>query len=98
MTQYTQISVEHSHNDRIATVTMRRPEVRNALSAALTADLRDAFTELRSDTRLYAVVLTGDGPTFSAGADLNAMKASATSSQEQNVQDALATSDLFRFI
>ncbi len=98
MTKYTQISVERSHDDRVATVTMRRAEVRNALSPALAADLRDAFTELRSDTHLHAVLLTGDGPAFSAGADLNAMKASATFSQEQNLQDALAMSDLFKAI
>ena len=98
MTKYTHISVERSHDDRIATVTMRRAEARNALSASLAADLREAFTDLRSDTRLHAVVLTGDGPVFSAGADLNAMKASATFSQEQNVQDALAMSDLFKTI
>jgi methylglutaconyl-CoA hydratase len=98
MTKYTQISVERSHNDRIATITMRRAELRNALSPVLAAELRDAFTELRSDMRLHAVVLTGDGTAFSAGADLNAMKASATFSQEQNVQDALAMSDLFKAI
>ena len=98
MTKYTQISVEHSHDDRIATVTMRRAEARNALSPSLAADLREAFTDLRSDTRLHAVVLTGDGPVFSAGADLNAMKASATFSQDQNLQDALAMSDLFKTI
>jgi len=98
MTKYTHISVERSHDDRIATVTMRRAEVRNALSATLAADLRSAFTDLRSDTRLHAVVLTGDGTVFSAGADLNAMKASATFSQEQNLQDALAMSDLFKTI
>jgi methylglutaconyl-CoA hydratase len=98
MTRYTHISVERSHDDRVATVTMRRAEVRNALSASLAADLREAFSDLRPDTRLHAVVLTGDGPVFSAGADLNAMKASATFSQEQNLQDALAMSDLFKTI
>jgi len=98
MTKYIHISVERSHDDRIATITMRRAEVRNALSAQLAADMREAFADLRPDTRLHAVVLTGDGTVFSAGADLNAMKASATFSQEQNLQDALAMSDLFRTI
>ena len=98
MTQYTHITVERSHDDRIATITMRRAEVRNALSAQLAADMREAFADLRPDTRLHAVVLTGDGTVFSAGADLNAMKASATFSQEQNLQDALAMSDLFKTI
>ncbi len=98
MTKYTHVSVERSHDDRIATVTMQRAEVRNALSAALAADLRNAFSDLRADTHLHAVVLTGDGTVFSAGADLNAMKASTTFSQEQNLQDALAMSDLFKTI
>jgi methylglutaconyl-CoA hydratase len=98
MTKYTHISVERSHNDRVATVTMRRAEVRNALNAHLATEMREAFSDLRSDTRLHAVVLTGDGSVFSAGADLNAMKASATFSQEQNLQDALAMSDLFRTV
>jgi methylglutaconyl-CoA hydratase len=98
MTKYTHISVERSHNDRVATVTMRRAEVRNALNAHLATEMREAFSDLRSDTRLHAVVLTGDGSVFSAGADLNAMKASATFSQEQNLQDALAMSDLFKTV
>ena len=98
MAKYTSISVERSHDDRVATITMRRAEARNALSPTLAADLREAFTDLGSDTRLHAVVLTGDGPAFSAGADLNAMKASASYSQEQNLQDALAMSDLFKAI
>jgi methylglutaconyl-CoA hydratase len=60
--------------------------------------MREAFTDLRSDTRLHAVVLTGDGPVFSAGADLNAMQASAVFSQQQNLEDALAMSDLFKAV
>src|SRR6266852_6393639 len=98
MTTYTHITVERSHEDRIATITMRRAEARNAFNARLVADLHEAFVELRSDTRLHAVVLTGDGPAFSAGADLNMMKASATFSQEQNLNDALYTADLFQSI
>ena len=98
MTAYTHISIERSHDERVATVTMRRPEARNALSPALASELRDAFTELRSDNRLHPVELAGDVSAFIAGEDLNAMKASATFSQEQNLQDALAMSDLFKAI
>src|ERR1700730_17386255 len=98
MTNYTHISVERSHEDRVATITMRRAEVRNAFNARLVADLHQAFSELRPDTRLHAVVLTGDGPAFSAGADLNVMKSSNTFSQEQNLEDALGLADLFKII
>lgn len=94
MLTYTHISVERSHQDRIATVTMRRPEVHNAFNAQLIKDLHAAFSELSTDTRLHAVILAGDGPSFSAGADLNMMKASATFTQEQNLSDALLLADL----
>ncbi len=98
MTTYTHITVERSHEDRVATITMRRVEARNAFNARLVADLHAAFSDLRSDTRLHAVILTGDGPAFSAGADLNMMKASSAFSQEQNLNDALAMGDLFKII
>lgn len=98
MTTYTHITVERSHEDRVATITMRRAEARNAFNARLVADLHEAFTDLRPDTRLHAVILTGDGPAFSAGADLNMMKASSAFSQEQNLNDAMAMGDLFKII
>src|SRR6266481_8176814 len=98
MPVYTYITIERSHQDKIATITMRRPEVHNAFNAQLIQDLQAAFTELSTDTRLHAVVLTGDGPSFSAGADINMMKASATFSQEQNLNDALRMADLFDLV
>ena len=98
MPTYAHITVDHSHQDKVATITMRRAEARNAFNTRLIKDLHEAFVELRSETRLHAVVLTGDGPAFSAGADLNMMKASATFSQEQNLNDALFTADLFQSI
>src|SRR5713226_6877979 len=94
MTTYTHITVERSHQDKIATVTMRRPEVHNAFNTQLVNDLQAAFTDLSTDTQLHAVVLTGDGPSFSAGADLNMMKDSAAFTQEQNLNDALRLADL----
>jgi len=92
---YTHITVELSHQDRVATVTMRRTEVHNAFNAQLILDLHAAFTDLSANTRLHAVVLTGEGPSFSAGADLNMMKESASFTQEQNLNDALRLADLF---
>lgn len=95
MTTYTHITVERSHQDKIATVTMRRPEVHNAFNTQLVNDLQTAFTDLSTDTQLHAAVLTGDGPSFCAGADLNMMKDSAAFTQEQNLNDALHLADLF---
>ena len=53
----------------IATVTMNRPERRNALSDAMLTDLAAAFAELRDDATTRVVVVTGAPPAFSAGAD-----------------------------
>lgn len=95
MTTYIHITVERSHQDKIATVTMRRPEVHNAFNTQLVNDLQAAFTDLSTDTQLHAVVLTGDGRSFSAGADLNMMKDSTAFTHEQNLNDALRLADLF---
>ncbi|HEV7641744.1 MAG TPA: enoyl-CoA hydratase-related protein [Gaiellaceae bacterium] len=67
-------------------IAMARPERRNAFDAALIEELAAAFAEV-GDAR--AVVLTGDGPSFSAGADVEWMRASVELSFEENVADAL---------
>jgi methylglutaconyl-CoA hydratase len=67
-------------------VTMARPERRNAFDAALIAELTDAFADV-GDAR--AVVLAGDGPSFSAGADVEWMRSSVDLSYDDNVADAL---------
>jgi methylglutaconyl-CoA hydratase len=95
MTTYTHITVERSFQDKIATITMRRPEVHNALNAQLIADLQAAFTDLSTDERLHAVVLTGEGRSFSAGADIKMMAESAALDEEQNIHDALRLADAF---
>src|SRR5436305_8240163 len=95
MPTYAHILVERSLQDKIATITMRRPEVHNAFNQQLIQDLITAFTDLVTATQLHAVVLTGDGPSFSAGADLNMMRESAVLTHEQNQNDALRLAELF---
>ena len=92
---FTHIAIERSFQDKVATVTMKRAEVHNAFNVQLIQDLQAAFSDLSTDEKLHAVVLTGDGPSFSAGADLSMMKASATFSHEQNLSDSLRLADLF---
>ena len=67
-------------------VTMARPERRNAFDAALIAELTEAFADV-GDAR--AVILAGDGASFSAGADVEWMRSSVELSYEENVEDAL---------
>ncbi|HEV7210733.1 MAG TPA: enoyl-CoA hydratase-related protein [Blastococcus sp.] len=69
MTAYETLTVEVA--DRVATVTISRPEVRNALNRQVLADLHAALGELRDDADVGVVVFTGAGTTaFVAGADI----------------------------
>jgi methylglutaconyl-CoA hydratase len=69
------------------TVTLARPEVRNAFDAALIAELAEAFVDVG---RARAVILRGDGPSFCAGADVDWMRSSADLGYEDNLADANA--------
>jgi methylglutaconyl-CoA hydratase len=70
----------------ILRIAMARPDRRNAFDAALIDELAAAFADV-GDAR--AVLLTGDGPSFSAGADVEWMRSSVDLSFEENVADAL---------
>lgn len=78
----------------VATLTLNRPAVHNAFDSALVARLTEALLELKSGSGVRAVVLTGAGPSFSAGADVNWMRSMASCSEEQNFEDALQLADL----
>jgi methylglutaconyl-CoA hydratase len=67
-------------------VTMAKPERRNAFDAALIAELTGAFADV-GDVR--AVLLSGEGKSFSAGADVDWMRSSVDLSYEENIADAL---------
>ena len=69
----------------VATIWMNRPDVHNAFNAQLIADLTTACIELDADDTVRAVVLTGRGKSFSAGAHLNCMKAVGVASEAENI-------------
>jgi enoyl-CoA hydratase/carnithine racemase len=58
-------------NDGIATITLNRPEVMNALTFEVYAQLRDLFASLRSDNAVKVVILTGAGDQFCSGGDVH---------------------------
>ncbi len=66
-------------------ITMSRPEQRNAFDAAVIEELTEAFADVGN---VRAVVLAGEGKSFSAGADVEWMRAAAELSYEGNVADA----------
>jgi len=82
----------------VATLTLNRPEVRNAFDAALVQRLTEVLIELKSLQDVRVVVLTGAGSAFSAGADINWMRAMAGCSEEENFEDALHLADLMALL
>ena len=80
----------------VATLTLDRPGVHNAFDAALIAALTAALEEVDADPAVHAVVLTGAGKTFSAGADLNWMRGMAAASEADNLADSLRLATLMR--
>ena len=79
----------------VARVRLDRPAKHNAFDAALIAALTAAFTTLSADTAVRAVVLSGNGPSFCAGADAAWMRASGTLSDVENRFEPRADRDLF---
>jgi methylglutaconyl-CoA hydratase len=72
----------------IVTLALDRPEARNALSAALVGELTAALESLAADATVRAVVLTGAGSVFCAGADIGEMRAAGTETAANNEADA----------
>lgn len=67
-------TIEFRKEDRVARATLNRPDAFNALSPQLLDDLTDIFKEVRDDPEIKALVITGKGKAFCAGADLKALQ------------------------
>jgi len=80
----------------VASVTLNRPQIRNAFDDALIGELTGAFRTLGTDDNVRALVLTGAGTAFSAGGDINWMKRMAGYDEAQNVADALGLAEMLR--
>jgi methylglutaconyl-CoA hydratase len=81
-----------------ATVTLNRPEKRNALNSEVVRQLSEALKEAEANDTVRAVVLTGAGSAFCAGADLGALRAMQSASEEENLADSQALAALFKQI
>lgn len=84
--------------DKVATVTLNRPDVRNAFNETSISELTLAFDELGHDESVRAIVLAANGPAFCAGADLNWMKKMAGYSDAENQADAMRLASMLRTI
>lgn len=87
--------VEIERFDGAARLWLNRPEQHNALTAELARELADGCHALAHDDSVRVVVLAGRGPSFCAGADIAAMKASASSGHEDNLAEAQRLGGMF---
>ncbi len=84
--------------DDITTVALNRPEVHNAMNEALMNELTHCFQHLSVDDSVTAVILTGNGKSFCAGADLTWMKKMVTYTMEENKKDSRLLLDMYEMI
>lgn len=89
--------IQRVENKATLYLRLSRPEVHNAFNETLIAEIGETFSSIRQG-QYRCVVLTGEGASFSAGADLNWMKKMAKYTREQNQQDALRLFDMFAAI
>ncbi len=89
-------SVLCEQHGSVAWLTLNRPQVHNAFDDTLIASLTHALEQADADPAVRAVVLTGNGSCFSAGADLNWMRGMASASEEENRADSLRLAKLMR--
>lgn len=80
----------------VATVTLARPHVRNALGADLLRDLQRVIAWSQREPRLRAVVLTGEGDAFCAGADMHWMQEAMRKTREQRLEEGAAFRDVLQ--
>lgn len=94
MQSYSSILVEK--RGQVLVITLNRPEIGNAFNSELIKELTEVFALIEEEVR--AIVLTGAGKVFCAGADLNWMKRMAEFTEEENYADAAAMDRMFHTI
>jgi methylglutaconyl-CoA hydratase len=87
--------IEYAVQDRIAYITLNRPEKSNALCYDLVAELKSAFRSAEDDPEARIIVLRANGDVFCAGADLEYLQELQQNSFEQNLADSNHLKELF---
>jgi len=91
-------ALQISQRDRVLTLTLNRPDVRNAFNDEVIAEISQAFARAAEQDEVRAVVLAADGPAFCAGADLNWMRRMADYTRAENLDDAGKLAEMLRLI
>lgn len=96
MTEFNMISV--TRDGSVATVSLNRPEVRNALNPIMINEITAAFRTFNADDGIRVIVLSGEGSVFCAGGDLNWMKDVLGQTEEEVVNDSRHLLNMYRSI
>lgn len=90
-------SILLDRDDRgVVRLTLNRPEIRNAFDDVLIADLTETLERLAREDGVTALVMTGAGPAFSAGAEIGWMKRAGQQGDHENFQDAMRLAALMK--
>ena len=98
MSATTPRAVRITNQGSIRTLTLSRPDVRNAFNDEVIAELKTAFIEAGLAADVRCVVLAAEGPAFCAGADLNWMRRMADYTRDENLADAGQLAAMLRAI
>ncbi len=90
--------LEITDSGLIRTLTLNRPDKRNALNAELVEGLKKALSDADANDGLRAIVIRGAGKDFCSGADLDSLRKISESSFEENLEDARSLGELFALI
>lgn len=88
-------TIRYKTDNRIAYITLNRPDKRNALNAETVTELKQAFTMAKEDKGVKVIVLAGEGKAFCAGADLGYLQQLQTNTYEENLADSQHLMQLF---
>jgi methylglutaconyl-CoA hydratase len=91
-------TVKMTIEGRVATITLNRPEVRNAFNEQAIAELTQAFEGMGRSDMVDVIVLAANGPAFCAGGDLRWMEKMAGYTPDENRADALQLAQMLRAI
>lgn len=90
--------VEYAVKDRICTITLNRPDKRNALNEKVVSELKQAFAQAANDANAKVIVLAAKGSAFCAGADLAYLQQLQQNTYDENLADSNHLKELFRQI
>lgn len=91
-------TIVFSKEDKVARIILNRPDVHNAFNSQMISELDDAFEKAKADHSIRAVILTGKGKSFCAGADINWLREIIHYSFEQNLEESLHLAEVLHKI